>query len=143
MLQVGQAPRAEPLTPSAVLGLGPSALSLGSRLLELSDAHLQRLRGVAGEQLLLVLGAAEDLPWSDGVIYLGREPDAPELLLPCALAAEVPAPLLSRALSAHVAAAGIGPPLAVSLEPPLVVSTEAAQQLSREALAAWRQGQAE
>ena len=29
-----------------------------------------------------MLGAAEALPWVDGVIYLGRDPRAPSLLLP-------------------------------------------------------------
>src|SRR6478752_2009668 len=135
MVKVGQAARALPLTPSAALSLGPGVPALAARLLELSDAHLQRLRGVVGNELLLVLGDAVDLPWSDGVVYLGREPSAPELLLPCTATSDVPAPLLLRALLARHRAR---PPLALSFEPPLVFSVEEARPLSREALATWR-----
>src|SRR5690349_4890483 len=127
MLRIGQAPRAVPLTPEAVLAVGASALGLARRLLQLTDTQLARLRGLAGSELALVLGAADDLPWSEGVAYLAREPSAPELYLPCATEPDVPATLLLRALARHCRVEQPSLPLAVSLEPPLVVSVAPAQ----------------
>src|SRR5690348_9443839 len=101
MLSVGQVPRAVPLTPSAVLGVGEAARALALRLRDFSDAQLGRLRGVGGSDVLVVLGAADDLPWSDGASYLASEPSAPELYLACASEPDVPAPLLLRALLRH------------------------------------------
>ncbi len=140
MLRVGQAPRAVPLPPGAVLTLGASARALGRRLLTLSDAHLARLRAVLGPELLLVLGAEQDLPWADGAVYLAREPDVPELWLPCAVSPDVPAPLLLRALTARFRADGLSAPFAVSLEPPRVVPLALQQALSREALERFAEG---
>ena len=140
MTRVGSELRAAPLTPGAALALGESALALCRRLLALPEERLARLRGVAGRELLVVLGAEQDLPWSDGIVYLGREPELPELLLPCALRASVPAPLLLRALLSRFREQGLQGPCAVLLEPPLVVSLAAAQPLTRAGLLLWREG---
>lgn len=137
MLSVGQVPRAAPLTPSAVLAVGESARTLARRLRDFSDAQLARLRGVGGSDVLVVLGAADDLPWSDGAAYLGSEPSAPELYLACASEPDVPAPLLLRALLRHFQPAPPSVPLVVSFQPQLVISVAAAQRLSRERIAAW------
>jgi hypothetical protein len=51
---------------------------------------------VSGPDVLLVVG--DELPWADGVVYLGRDPDAPKLLLPTTLMPEVPVDLFERAL---------------------------------------------
>lgn len=138
MASVGAELRAAPLPPGAALALGKSARALCERLLALPEERLARLRGVAGSELLLVLGAEEDLPWSDGVAYLGREPELPELLLPCSLRPTAPAPLLLRALLARFRQQGLHGPCAVLFEPPLVVSLAAAQPLTRPGLLAWR-----
>ena len=137
MLRVRQAPRALPLVPGAVLGLGPAARSLALRLLKQESHQLGRLRGLAGTDFLLLLGEPDDLPWVDGLTYLGREPSAPELYLPCATTPDVPAPLLLRALLQRFHAERPSVPLAVSLEPQLVVSCAAAQPLSREPIVGW------
>jgi MoxR-vWA-beta-propeller ternary system domain bpX5 len=134
MRAVGLAPRAAPLTPGAVLALGDGARALARRLLSRSDEQLARLRAVVGPELLLVLGAEDELPWADGAVYLAREPDAPELWLPCAVGADAPAPLLLRALKARFQSAHVEPPYAVSLAPPRVVSLEREQPLKRETL---------
>lgn len=137
MLRVRPQPRAEPLAPGAVLGLGPSARALAKRVLYLEQAQLQRLRGLAGADFLLLLGERDDLPWTEGVTYLGREPAVPELYLPCESAPNVPAPLLLRALLQRFQGEHPSLPLAVALEPEIVIPCGLAQPVSRERLAAW------
>ena len=140
MAGVGPTARLVPLVPSAVLALGPSSLALAARLLQLAEERLQRLRGVAGSEFLLLLGAAEDLPWCDGLTYLGREPSAPELLLPCAETSNVPPPLLLRALCERFKHEHLRAPFAVSFDPPLVVPTGDAEPLSQSLVSAWQTG---
>ncbi len=88
--------REEPLPPAVLAAFGPAAARLRERLLRMSDEALAALSGVAGEGLLLVIGA--DLPWVDGAVYLGRDPAAPALFLPTTLESAVPSALLERAL---------------------------------------------
>jgi hypothetical protein len=95
VIRVGWGPRRAPLVPLAVAARGAAAARLARRLLE---GELEGLRACAGEGVLVVLGPAERLPWAEGVRYLGRDPAAPGLLLPTALAPTVPVDLLARAL---------------------------------------------
>ncbi|MFP2958211.1 hypothetical protein ACLEPN_10325 [Myxococcus sp. 1LA] len=127
--------RAEPLEPLAVAGEGPVAVALARRLLAEDDARLARWEGVAGPGLLLLLGDSASLPWVDGAVYLGRDDAAPSLLLPCALAPDVAAPLLERALLTH--AHGGGTLLAVLPASMSIVSVTAARSVSRVTLQAW------
>jgi hypothetical protein len=110
-----------------------AAVALATRLLARDDDALRRLAGAAAPGLLVILGDAADLPWVDGIVYLGRDPGAPALLLPTALAPDVPAPLLERALLAR----GGGAPLAVLLDPPALVPTGGARPLDRALLETW------
>jgi hypothetical protein len=96
-------PRATPRPVAAVVAAGPVADTLRRRLLTLADAELTALRGVADASHLVVLGPPERLPWVDGLIYLGRCPDAPTLTLPTALDPGVAPGLLERALAARLA----------------------------------------
>ena len=92
-------PRSTPLPPVGVAAQGAAAQGLANRLLGRTDEQLALLAGVQGDKLLIVL--SEDstlLPWADGVIYLGRDPIAPSLLIPTTHAPSVPLPLLERAL---------------------------------------------
>jgi hypothetical protein len=89
-------PRVPPLDPLAVLATGPCIGALLARLLQRDDAALARLSGVAGEDLVVIAGP--ELPWADGVSYLGRDPLAPSLLLPTRREPEVPVGLLQQAL---------------------------------------------
>lgn len=131
-------PRPDPLEPAGVAARGAAARSLAARLLARGDEELGRLRGVAGPELLVALGAAADLPWTDGVSYLGRDPDAPLLLLPTNREPAVPARLLERALLARAQElAGLEPPLAVLLAPDLLVSTAVARPIDRRVLKRW------
>ncbi len=91
-------PRAEALSPRAVVGEGPVARALASRLLESSEETLRQLRVVVTPALLVALGPEEALPWVDGVRYLGCEPGTPGLLFPTTREATVAATLLERAL---------------------------------------------
>lgn len=68
------------LTPVAVAARGGAAVALAQRLLALSDETLATLDGVAGKDLLAVTGSSDALPWVDGVVYLGRHPDAAGVL---------------------------------------------------------------
>jgi hypothetical protein len=137
MLSVGSQQRVTPLPPEAVLAFGHIALAFGERLLELSDEHLGRLRGVVGADALLVLGSGADLPWCDGLAYFGREPEEPSLLLPCASSPVLPATLLARALERRFEEQHLLRPLLISLDPPLVLAVGSARGLERAALRAW------
>ena len=133
----GSRPRVTPLAPDAALGFGPVALALGHRLLELTDEQLEQLRGVAGRNVLVVLGSNADLPWCDGIAYFGREPDDPGLLLPCASSPALPAALLARALERRFEGQGLERPFLISLDPPLLLPIGSARKLERAALQAW------
>jgi hypothetical protein len=104
-------PRAAPRAVTALVAEGPVAHSLRERLLRLPDAALAALRGVADERHVVLLGAPEVLPWVDGVLYLGRCPDAPTLSLPTALDPTLPPGLLERALARRLAP--LAPPYAL------------------------------
>jgi hypothetical protein len=127
-----------PLAPTCVWAEGPSAQALAARLLARSDEALRTLRGAAAPGLLAVLGEAEALPWVDGVNYLGRDPEAPALLLPTLRAPDVHPALLERALLARASAGAA--PLGVLLAPERLLPLGRARPLSRVALLAWAEG---
>jgi hypothetical protein len=127
-------PREEPLVPRAVAAAGAALERLIDRLRQLPGDRLSRLEGVVGEDLLVVLGAADDLPWVDGVVYLGRSEQAPSLLLPTAVSPSIPESLLDRAV--RLRAGSMPPPLAVLPDRALVASVAAARPLTAEAVAA-------
>lgn len=136
-LPVRWSQRAEPLEPLAVAGEGPVALALARRVLAEDDARLAGWSGVAGPDILVLLGPAVSLPWVDGAVYLGRDSAAPSLLMPCALAPDVAASLLERALLARTGNAGT--PVAVLPSSGHLVSVGPARPVSRAALTAWLQ----
>jgi hypothetical protein len=134
----GWGPRAEPLAPAAVVGLGPVAARLGRRLLALGPEQRAPLEAVAGAELLVVLGPREALPWVDGVRYLGRSPEAPGALLPTSLAPDLPEALLVRALGRRCPA-----PFAVLVDPDRLVPLVEARRVDPDRLAAWLEGRPE
>ncbi|MBZ4330897.1 hypothetical protein [Corallococcus sp. AS-1-12] len=137
-LPVRWCPRALPLEPVAVAGVGRVALALGHRAARAEDGTLASWTGVAGRDVLVLLGTAASLPWVDGAVYLGRDPLAPALLLPCALEPEVAPSLLERALLAGQGDA----PLAVLPASGVLVSVSAAKPVARASLSAWLSAQA-
>lgn len=151
LIPVTWRPRPAPLDPVGLAVRGEAARMLARRLLARDDEALARLAGVAAPGLLVVLGDAADLPWVDGAVYLGRDADAPSLLLPTAREPSAPLPLVERALLARAragAADGTGametsPPYAVLVDPPLLASTLAARPIERPVLEAWLAGQVE
>jgi hypothetical protein len=64
------------------------------------------LRAGAGADLLVVAGPEHQLPWVDGIAFLGVDDGAPRLRLPTALAPSLPPDLLERLL---VGRSGTGP----------------------------------
>ena len=125
---VAWVPRDPPLAPCAVVAEGPCATALAERLL--AEGRDDR-RGLAspGERRLLVVG--DDLPWVDGVRWLGVDPAARGLFLPTTLQPTLPVPLLAEAVRRRV-----GLP-AVAL-PGAVWAAGALGPLQVHRLAAWR-----
>jgi hypothetical protein len=120
-------PRATPLKPTTVLACGAAVAGLLARLRSLSDEDLTSLRGVSGKALLIVLGPEDALPWADGVVYLGRDPSAPSLLLPTNIQPSAPLDLFERALRRQFPT--LTPPI-IAL-PELVASVAEARPISR------------
>ena len=131
MIEVRWRPRHDPLRPVAAAVSGAAARRLVERLLEDDERH--RLTGVASDRGLVVV-AGDQLPWVDGVLYLGRSEAAPALLLPTALEPTVPEALLEQAVSRQV---GRVAPVAVIPAPPLLVPVAAARPLSAPVLRHW------
>jgi hypothetical protein len=124
------------LAPVAVAAAGDRARVLASRLLRRDPPlPLDRLRGAATGDALVVLGEAPDLPWVDGAIYLGKDAKAGSLLVPTNMAPSVPIDALERALAGRFA--GVAPPLVVLPAQGLVFSAAPALPLSREKIARW------
>lgn len=128
--------REPPLLPCAVVAQGDVATQLARRLLDFDGAALARLSGVSGKNILVLLGEETNLPWVDGVFYLGRDPQAPMLLLPTRIEPRIPgAHLLERAMRKHFPK--IAPPLAILPDTFTVVSCAQALQLSRSHIERW------
>ena len=121
-----------PLDVSGVAAQGATAARLARRLLSEDDSSLSGLKGVAGVRLLVVMGQAEKLPWVDGVVYLGRDPQAPSLLVLTNLSPALPIALVERALITRAYA-----PCALLFHPPSVVPLTAARSIDRAVLEAW------
>jgi hypothetical protein len=87
-------PRDPPLLCVAVAAFGPAASALaGSTLQRLGAGQL--LTASAGDGWLLVFGAAEDLPWCDGAVYLGNDSGC---LVPTSQRCSVPPDLVRASL---------------------------------------------
>ncbi len=135
-------PRSEPLAPCACVARGAAALALGRALLEWDAARLARIKACAGDGLLLLLGEGPELPWLDGIIYLGRDEAAPHLLLPTSRKPDVPVDLFGRALAGQIAEAKAGGavlPDDIS-DGLLWIPIWAAGPIERESLEAWTAG---
>lgn len=111
MIEISWRPREVPLVPRVAVARGDAARALARRLRALDDAALAALDGAAGDGVIAVAGAADALPWVDGVIYLGRDDAAPALLVPTALAPELPVALVERAIRAWLR--GAATPIAI------------------------------
>jgi len=134
-MKVDFEPRHDPLEPVCVVGIGAVGRALAHRLLATPD---ETLRGVATDDALLVLGPSASLPWVDGALYLGRDPEAPQLLLSTRERPSVPIDVFERAI---LRLARDPAPLAV-LPTRRLVSVAAARVIEPAQLRAWLQGAA-
>lgn len=104
-------PRDNPLAP---LGVAACSAALSTemiiKLLKKEDSELAKLQCVAGSGVIFILADENDLPWLDGVVYLGQERNS-TIYIPTNLNVSVPLPLLERALL--VANPNLLPPIAV------------------------------
>jgi hypothetical protein len=128
-------PRPVPLTPVAVVAEGDAARALARRLLAFEPDSLAQWQGAFYRDNLILLGEETTLPWVDGARYLGRDPEAPSLLLPTNLQPSVPVSLLERALRQQ--AKGIPPPLIVLPHHKAILSVSAARAIARDTLLRW------
>jgi hypothetical protein len=87
-------PREPPLAPVAVTAPRHRTAALVAAAVARARGGAE-LRAAAAAGRVVVLGDGPDLPWCDGVIYLGRDAG---LLLPTATAPSVPAALLHEAV---------------------------------------------
>jgi hypothetical protein len=138
---VGWRSRDEPLAVVGAAAAGDAARALATRVLARTDEALAKLRGVASARssdtvAIVVLGDAADLPWLDGIVYLGRDPRAPSLLVPTFLEPDVPIELVERALlrRAHPGPLAVVPLAPLAPSPSLVVPCGAALALARRPL---------
>lgn len=133
MIPVSLVSRADTLEACAVAAEGPAACALARRTLRGPTPDLDALRGVAAPGLVVLLGAAGDLPWVDGAMYLGTDPRAPRLLLPTQLVPDVAIDVFERAVLARVPHGAL---VAVLPSRKLVSLTEA-RRIGRARLAAF------
>jgi hypothetical protein len=87
-----------PLEPDGAVAWHEVARSLHARLAQLPPSTQARLQASASRDVLIVTGAAADLPWVPGIAYATRCTEAPTLWRPTVLKPDVPADLLARSL---------------------------------------------
>lgn len=104
LLKIEWQTRFDALEPQAVIGFDGAARRLKNRLLTLDDPSLARLQGVWSENLLLVAGERDVLPWAEGVVYLSKDPRAGAIFLPTNLVPGVPVDLFEKSLLRRFAA---------------------------------------
>lgn len=110
-------PRQAPAAPQAAVAWGDVARRLHARLLLIPEEQASRLHATANRDVLLVAGAAADLPWVDGVAYAAMDDRAPGLWLPTSWEPDVPSDLLGQALAKKFSRT----PLLLWRDPPAVV----------------------
>lgn len=91
--------RLDSLAPIALVAFDEAAVRLKKKLLSFDDEKLLSLQGVFGKNLLFVTGESDNLPWIDGLIYLGKDALAPSVLLPTNLRPNLPVDLFERRLT--------------------------------------------
>ena len=119
-LQLRWSRREPPLPVAAVAGSGTVAVRLRSGGYQRSQAGA-RLSATGNADWIVLLGAADDLPWADGATFLGWDSD---LLVPTTRAPWPPADLVRASLRRR-----FGPALAILLPERLLVSPNPARRL--------------
>ncbi len=124
--------RKNPLPPSAVSASGDYALNLVSLLLKRDKKILSSLNGGFLKDMVFFTGETNSLPWCDGVVYYGIDPDAPTLLLPTLLKPSVNSGFLEKAITIPDRSQYLVIP-----EKSLFLSTNGTLPLDREILTKW------
>jgi len=125
--------RQQPLVPKAVAARGGIARQLLQRVLQLPDERLARLQGTTQDDVVVLTGREEELPWVPGVYYLGADPDAPHLLVPTNLEPNQPLALIDAALYKQY----LRVPLAVLAEEAVILPLDVARVVNRGVVERW------
>lgn len=123
-------PRAVAALPQAAVAWGDAARRLHRRLASLPTEQAARLQATANRDVLVVCGAAEDLPWVEGIEYAASDERAPGFWLSTSWEPDVPLDLLGQALSQAFSRA----PLLLWREPRAVVPLDRQLPLTPEHL---------
>jgi len=124
--------RSEALAPAGMVTAGAVTGRLLARLGALDAPALSRLSALATRDMLVVLGAAADLPWVNGARYCAPDPAVQTLWMPTNMTPKLPVDLIRRSASAR---AGDGP-LLLWPAPELFLPLERARSLTP-ALLGW------
>ncbi len=131
--------RDDPLVPLGVAAVGDRARAIARRLLREDFAgHMEKLRAVGTTDALLLLGRMPDLPWVDGAVYLGKDPDAGSLLIPANMVPSVPIDAVERCFAACFTE--LQPPIVVLPAQRRVFSAAPALPLAKSHLVRWLEG---
>ena len=117
--------REAPLPPQGVLGHGEVARTLGRRVLA---RHSSAWDVLATDDLLVVLG--DDLPWADGVTYLGKCPVISGLWWPTTHVTQVHPAIIAQRIRRTT-------PLPAALTPGCLIALHEARPADPEHLRAW------
>jgi hypothetical protein len=132
LLKIHWQNRSDALFPCAVVAFDGTAISLAKKLLSFEDEKLHFLQGVSAKRMILLTGESENLSWTNGAIYLGRDVQMPSILLPTTLKPNCPLDLFERALNEKFRRLS---PFAVL--PEKIIPFGAAKSLSRSVLENW------
>jgi hypothetical protein len=132
LLKIEWQNRTDTLDPSSVIAFAAAAITLAEKLLLVGDESLQALKGVGAKEMILLAGSSDDLPWVNGAVYLGKDPQMPGFLLPTTLEPKLPADLFGRVMETKFKSFA---PFAVL--PGKVVPFGKAKNLSRGVLETW------
>lgn len=94
--------RPQALAPAGMVTAGEVTQRLLVQLRLASEEALARLSVVATRDLLVLIGAIDDLPWIDGARYCAPDPQVQDLWLPTTLAPALPLDLVRRSAAARV-----------------------------------------
>jgi hypothetical protein len=88
----------EPPIAQGVIGVGAVSRTLFAAIEARPQAARQALMAAANDDLLILTGPLEDLPWVDGAQYIAPRAEMPALWLPTAQRPTAPLDLLERAI---------------------------------------------
>jgi hypothetical protein len=124
----------EARVPGAALAFGQAARRLLARLSKTDPERRQGWTVTAADDVLVVFGAAAQLPWAEGVRYAAPHPDARALWLPTNEEPSAPVDLVMAALSRATGRAPLllwpAPTRVMPLDRQLAASNEVLQSIA-------------